>query len=121
MEYQEVIPLLKDLSFELSRVETLAFSQLEKARLAYWEASRPGCLRGVAAGEGNFWNKSPWLLQRLKALFGGEIPDADLSFVDLDFSAVQHLESGGSGLFDSDRDEPVRWEDDPYWLVDSED
>ena len=62
MEYQEVIPLLKDLSFELSRVETLAFSQLEKARLAYWEASRPGCLRGVAAGEGNFWNKSPWAL-----------------------------------------------------------
>jgi hypothetical protein len=36
MEYQEVIPHLKDLSFELSRVETLAFSQLEKARLAYW-------------------------------------------------------------------------------------
>jgi hypothetical protein len=68
-----------------------------------------------------FGTNHPGLFQRLKALSGGEIPDADLSFVDLDFSAVQHLESGGSGLFDSDRDEPVRWEDDPYWLVDSED
>ena len=63
----------------------------------------------------------PELFQRLKALCGGEIPDADLSFVDLDFSAAQHLESGESGLFDSDHHEPVRWEDDPYWLVDFED
>jgi hypothetical protein len=63
----------------------------------------------------------PELFERLKALSGGEIPDADLPFVDLDFSAVQHLESGGSGLFDSVQNEPARWEDDPYWLVDSED
>jgi hypothetical protein len=50
----------------------------------------------------------PELFQRLKALYGGEIPDADLSFSDLDFSAMEHLESGGSGLFDSDQHEPVR-------------
>jgi hypothetical protein len=63
----------------------------------------------------------PELYRRLKALSGGEIPDADLPFVDLDFSAVQHLESGGSELFDSEQQEPARWEDDLYWLVDFED
>ena len=55
----------------------------------------------------------PELFQRLKALYGGEIPDADLSSLYLDVSPMQHL--------DSVQQEPARWEDDPYWLVDSED
>jgi hypothetical protein len=33
----------------------------------------------------------PELFKRLKALYGGEIPDADLSSLDLDISATQHL------------------------------
>jgi hypothetical protein len=63
----------------------------------------------------------PELFQRLKALSGGEIPDADLFPLDSDISAVQYLESGGSGLFDSGQHEAATWENDPYWLVDSED
>jgi hypothetical protein len=55
----------------------------------------------------------PELFERLKALSGGEIPDADLSSLYLDVSPLQHL--------DSVQHEPVRWENDPYWLVDSED
>jgi hypothetical protein len=61
------------------------------------------------------------LFLRLKALSGEDIPDADLSPLDLDISPMQHLESGGTGLFHSGQHEPTRWEDDPYWLVDSED
>ena len=61
----------------------------------------------------------PELFQRLKALYGGEIPDADLSSLDLDISTTQHLDSGGS--IDFEQHEPARWENDPYWLVESED
>jgi hypothetical protein len=61
------------------------------------------------------------LFVRLKELFGGDIPDADLSPLDLDFSPPQHLESGGPGLFQSRQHEAAPWENDPYWLVDSED
>jgi hypothetical protein len=34
------------------------------------------------------------LFLRLKALYGGDIPDADLSPLELDLSAMQDLESG---------------------------
>src|SRR5580704_5463965 len=90
-----------------SEVKALALLILEVARVKPHKRRRWKFLE----------ENHPELFQRLKALCGGEIPDADLSFVDLDFSAVQHLESGGSGLFDSVQHEPVRWEDDPYWLV----
>ena len=61
------------------------------------------------------------LFLRLKALSGDDIPDADLSPLDLDISPMQHLESGGPGLFHSGQHEAAPWENDPYWLVDSED
>jgi hypothetical protein len=38
------------------------------------------------------------LFLRLKALYGGDIPDADLSPLELDLSPMQDLESGRSGL-----------------------
>jgi hypothetical protein len=61
------------------------------------------------------------LFLRLKALFGDDIPEADLSASDLDILPMQHLESGEPGLFHSGPHEITRWEDDPYWLVASED
>jgi hypothetical protein len=63
----------------------------------------------------------PELFLRLKALSGGEIPDADLSFVDLDFSAMELLESEGSGLFDSEHRSQRVGRTTHNWLVDSED
>jgi hypothetical protein len=34
---------------------------------------------------------------------------------------MQHLESGEPGLSHSGQHEAASWENDPYWLVDSED
>jgi len=61
------------------------------------------------------------LFLRLKALYGGDIPDADLSPLDSDILPMQHLESGEPGLSHSGQHEAASWENDPYWLVDSED
>jgi hypothetical protein len=61
------------------------------------------------------------LFLRLKALSGDDIPEADLSPLDSDISPMQHLESGEPGLFHSGPHEAASWENDPYWLVDSED
>jgi hypothetical protein len=61
------------------------------------------------------------LFLRLKALFGDDIPEADLSALDLDILPTQDLEFGEAGLFDSGPDEATAWENDPYWLVASED
>jgi len=61
------------------------------------------------------------LFLRLKALSGDDIPDVDLSPLDLDISPTHHLESGGPGLLRSGQHEATPWENDPYWLVDSED
>ena len=63
----------------------------------------------------------PALFLRLKALYGDDIPEADLSFIDSeDISPMQHLESGEPGLFHSEQDEAAPWENNPSWLVDSE-
>jgi hypothetical protein len=48
------------------------------------------------------------LFLRLKALYGGDIPDADLSPL-----LMQHLESGKSALFYSGQREAAPWENDP--------
>ena len=61
------------------------------------------------------------LFLRLKALYGEDIPEADLSPLDSDIMPMQHLESGEPGLFHSGQHESAAWENDPYWLVDSED
>jgi hypothetical protein len=61
------------------------------------------------------------LFLRLKALFGDDFPEADLSALDLDTEPGQDLEFGEAGPFDSGPDEATRWEDDPYWLVAPED
>ena len=63
----------------------------------------------------------PELFLRLKALCGEDNPEADLSDIDSDISPMQHLESGEPGLFHSWQHEAAPWENDPYWLVDSED
>jgi hypothetical protein len=61
------------------------------------------------------------LFLRLKALFGEDIPEPDLSDLDADILPIQHLEFGEPGLFHSRPDEAAPWENDPYWFVDSED
>jgi hypothetical protein len=61
------------------------------------------------------------LFLRLKALFGDDIPEADLSALDLDILPRQDLEFGEGELFHSGRNEATSWENDPYWLVASED
>jgi hypothetical protein len=61
------------------------------------------------------------LFLRLKALSGGDNPETDLSPLDSDISPLQHLESGKPGLLHAGQHEAARWENDPYWLVDSED
>jgi hypothetical protein len=57
------------------------------------------------------------LFLRLKALFEDDIPEADLSALDLDHLPTQDLEFGDAGNFDFGRNEATPWEDDPYWLV----
>jgi hypothetical protein len=59
----------------------------------------------------------PALFERLKDLYGGDIPDADLSSLDFDPSSEDDIEFGKPGI----PSEAANWEDDPYWLVDSED
>jgi hypothetical protein len=94
-----------------SQVKDLAFLILEVARVKPYKRRRWKFLE----------QKHPELFLRFKALSGEDIPEADLSFPDLDISPTEHLESGGPGLFHSGPHEAAPWENDPYWLVDSED
>jgi hypothetical protein len=48
------------------------------------------------------------LFLRLKAMFGGDIPDADLSPLESDLSPMQAIEFGGPGLYHSG-DEAAPW------------
>jgi hypothetical protein len=57
------------------------------------------------------------LFLRLKALYGGDIPDAD-SFADDDILLMQHLESGESVPFPSGQHEAAPSENDPSWSID---
>ena len=61
------------------------------------------------------------LFLRLKGLYGGDIPDADLCPLDFGILLMQHLESGESTSFPSGQHEGAPWENDRYWLVDPED
>jgi len=61
------------------------------------------------------------LFLRLKGLYGGDIPDADLCPLDFDILLMQHLESGESTSFPSGQHDGAPWENDRYWLVDPED
>jgi hypothetical protein len=50
------------------------------------------------------------LFLRLKALYGGDIPDADLPSLELDLSPRQELEFGGPGFYHSGQHEAAPWE-----------
>src|SRR5580692_9461415 len=50
------------------------------------------------------------LFLRLKALYGGDIPDVDLPSLELDLSPRQELEFGGPGFYHSGQHEAAPWE-----------
>jgi hypothetical protein len=100
---QEYRPLGGSARHASSEIKDLALLILEVARVKPHKRRRWKFLE----------QNHPELFEHLKALTGGEIPDADFSSLYLDISPTQHL--------DSVQQESARWEDDPYWLVDSED
>jgi hypothetical protein len=55
------------------------------------------------------------LFLRLKALFGDDFPEADLSALDLDILPGADLEFGEVGLFHFGSEEATPWEEGPYW------